>query len=105
MNPLEESHARAGMPTITPPSPPLGRRVYQSFSKLHRPALKSALFSTPHGRRDLTKNFMRRLRDRDRDGVVNSLKLPRNVMTCIKKGHGPGKPVKYDIWLAERIGR
>ena len=32
MNPLEESHALAGMPTITPPSPLLGRRVNQSFS-------------------------------------------------------------------------
>ena len=32
MNPLEESHASAGMPTITPPSPPPGRRVNQSFS-------------------------------------------------------------------------
>ena len=32
MNPLEVSHAPAGMPTITPPSPPLGRRADQPFS-------------------------------------------------------------------------
>ena len=46
---------------------------------------------------------MKGLRDRDRDDVANSLKLPRNLMTCIKKGHGPGNTVKSNIGLAERI--
>ena len=47
--------------------------------------------------------FMKRLRDRDRDGVAISLKLPRNLMFCIKKRQPIGNLVKSNIVLAERI--
>ena len=41
-------------------------------TKLHtvRPVLRIALFSTPHGRRDSQRLFMKRLRDCDRDDVA-----------------------------------
>ena len=49
--------------------------------------------------------FMKGFRDRDRDDVGNSLKLPRNLMTCIKKGQFTGNLVKSDVVLAGRITR
>ena len=65
--------------------------------------MRITLFSTPHGGVISQRLFMKGLRDRGRDDVASSLKLPRNVMACIKKGHGPGKSVKSNIGLAERI--